>query len=81
MRQSKGAYIHVSATLHYNGKYMDEFKFASNNTWFAATPFQVHVSAAKAAVDASKLRINMLLCVTYSDMKHLPCWLWKRGLT
>jgi len=35
VRNSKGAYIHVSATLHYNG-----------------TPFQVHVSAAKAGVDA-----------------------------
>jgi len=35
IRASKGAYIHVSATLHYR-----------------ATPFQVHVSAAKAAVDA-----------------------------
>lgn len=35
VRTSKGAYIHVSATLHYR-----------------ATPFQAHVSAAKAAVDA-----------------------------
>lgn len=35
VRASKGAYIHVSATLHYNG-----------------TPYQVHVSAAKAGVDA-----------------------------
>ncbi|KAF8961178.1 2,4-dienoyl-CoA reductase [Flammula alnicola] len=35
VRKSKGAYIHVSATLHYNG-----------------TPFQAHVSAAKAGVDA-----------------------------
>jgi len=35
VRASKGAYIHVSATLHYR-----------------ATPYQVHVSAAKAAVDA-----------------------------
>ncbi|KAF8154902.1 2,4-dienoyl-CoA reductase [Crassisporium funariophilum] len=35
VRASKGAYIHVSATLHYNG-----------------TPFQAHVSAAKAGVDA-----------------------------
>ncbi|KAJ3773227.1 hypothetical protein FB446DRAFT_733683 [Lentinula raphanica] len=35
VRQSKGSYIHVSATLHYK-----------------ATPYQVHVSAAKAAVDA-----------------------------
>ncbi|KAF9816455.1 hypothetical protein IEO21_04060 [Rhodonia placenta] len=36
VRASKGSYIHVSATLHYNG-----------------TPYQVHVSAAKAAVDAT----------------------------
>jgi len=35
IRQSKGAYIHISATLHYRG-----------------TPFQAHVSAAKAGVDA-----------------------------
>ncbi|KAF6752050.1 2,4-dienoyl-CoA reductase [Ephemerocybe angulata] len=35
VRASKGAYIHVSATLHYNG-----------------TPYQAHVSAAKAGVDA-----------------------------
>lgn len=35
VRASKGAYIHVSATLHYKG-----------------TPFQAHVSAAKAGVDA-----------------------------
>ncbi|KAF7970676.1 hypothetical protein HWV62_23268 [Athelia sp. TMB] len=35
VREHKGAYIHVSAMLHYRG-----------------TPFQVHVSAAKAAVDA-----------------------------
>jgi peroxisomal 2,4-dienoyl-CoA reductase len=35
VRETKGAYIHVSAMLHYKG-----------------TPFQVHVSAAKAAVDA-----------------------------
>ncbi|KAF8312983.1 2,4-dienoyl-CoA reductase [Clavulina sp. PMI_390] len=35
IRESRGAYIHVSATLHYRG-----------------LPYQVHVSAAKAAVDA-----------------------------
>jgi len=35
LRKSHGAYIHVSATLHYQG-----------------IPFQAHVSAAKAAVDA-----------------------------
>ncbi|KAF5346413.1 hypothetical protein D9758_012765 [Tetrapyrgos nigripes] len=35
VRASKGSYIHVSATLHYN-----------------ATPYQAHVSAAKAGIDA-----------------------------
>ncbi|KAJ7240398.1 2,4-dienoyl-CoA reductase [Mycena haematopus] len=35
LRATKGAYIHVSAMLHYRG-----------------TPYQAHVSAAKAAVDA-----------------------------
>lgn len=35
VRQAKGAYIHLSATLHYR-----------------ATPYQAHVSAAKAGVDA-----------------------------
>ncbi|KAG8906222.1 hypothetical protein FRB99_007368 [Tulasnella sp. 403] len=35
VRSSHGAYIHVSATLHYSG-----------------TPYQAHVSAAKAGVDA-----------------------------
>ncbi|KAH7923326.1 NAD(P)-binding protein [Leucogyrophana mollusca] len=35
VRATQGAYIHVSATLHYKG-----------------TPYQVHVSAAKAGVDA-----------------------------
>ncbi|CAK5281925.1 unnamed protein product [Mycena citricolor] len=35
LRQTKGAYIHVSAMLHYKG-----------------TPYQAHVSAAKAGVDA-----------------------------
>ncbi|EIW72222.1 peroxisomal 2,4-dienoyl-CoA reductase [Tremella mesenterica] len=35
VRQSRGSYIHISATLHYRG-----------------TPYQAHVSAAKAGVDA-----------------------------
>lgn len=35
IRESRGAYIHISATLHYRG-----------------VPYQVHVSAAKAGVDA-----------------------------
>ncbi|KAJ7620949.1 2,4-dienoyl-CoA reductase [Roridomyces roridus] len=35
IRAAKGAYIHVSATLHYRG-----------------TPYQAHVSAAKAGIDA-----------------------------
>ncbi|KAF8331493.1 NAD-P-binding protein [Cantharellus anzutake] len=35
VRESRGAYLHISATLHYRG-----------------TPYQAHVSAAKAGVDA-----------------------------
>ncbi|WVR00232.1 hypothetical protein IAU59_007374 [Kwoniella sp. CBS 9459] len=35
LRESKGAYVHISATLHYKGM-----------------PYQAHVSAAKAGVDA-----------------------------
>lgn len=35
VRESRGAYLHISATLHYRG-----------------TPWQAHVSAAKAGVDA-----------------------------
>ena len=35
IRKNKGAYLHISATLHYRG-----------------TPYQAHVSAAKAGVDA-----------------------------
>lgn len=35
IRESKGSYLHISATLHYRG-----------------TPWQAHVSAAKAGVDA-----------------------------
>jgi peroxisomal 2,4-dienoyl-CoA reductase len=35
LRESKGSYLHISATLHYRG-----------------TPWQAHVSAAKAGVDA-----------------------------
>jgi NAD(P)-dependent dehydrogenase (short-subunit alcohol dehydrogenase family) len=35
VRESKGCYLHISATLHYRG-----------------TPWQAHVSAAKAGVDA-----------------------------
>jgi len=51
VRASKGAYIHVSATLHYNGMGPDLnlWKFFS---LFTGTPFQAHVSAAKAGVDA-----------------------------
>ncbi|KAG6328563.1 hypothetical protein ID866_10528, partial [Astraeus odoratus] len=39
VRAAHGAYIHVSTTLHYKGSY-------------SPTPYQVHVSAAKAGVDA-----------------------------
>lgn len=42
VRQSHGAYLHISATLHYRG-----------------TPWQAHVSAAKAGVDA----LNQVLAV------------------
>jgi peroxisomal 2,4-dienoyl-CoA reductase len=35
VRESRGAFVHISATLHYRG-----------------TPFQAHVGAAKAGVDA-----------------------------
>jgi len=35
VRKTQGAYLHISATLHYKG-----------------TPYQAHVSAAKAAIDA-----------------------------
>lgn len=35
MRETKGAYLHISATLHYRG-----------------VPYQAHVAAAKAGVDA-----------------------------
>jgi peroxisomal 2,4-dienoyl-CoA reductase len=35
IRESRGSYLHISATLHYRG-----------------TPWQAHVSAAKAGVDA-----------------------------
>ena len=55
LRASKGAYIHVSATLHYRGNRFSGvttfFCRFSKNLW-PATPFQVHVSAAKAGVDA-----------------------------
>ena len=53
VRASKGAYIHVSATLHYRG--IDkEFKYTLPFliTIMPGTPFQAHVSAAKAGVDA-----------------------------
>ncbi|KIK55462.1 hypothetical protein GYMLUDRAFT_175646 [Collybiopsis luxurians FD-317 M1] len=42
IRASKGSYIHISATLHYQG-----------------TPYQAHVSSAKAAVDALSRVIAM----------------------
>lgn len=51
IRASLGSYIHVSATLHYNGT---SRVFVSHAVAYlmAATPYQVHVSAAKAGVDA-----------------------------
>lgn len=53
LRASKGAYIHVSATLHYRGmdKKSDHMPSLIINI-APATPFQAHVSAAKAGVDA-----------------------------
>lgn len=53
VRGSKGSYIHVSATLHYNGN--DTFPKHPLSTLIQrilGTPFQAHVSAAKAGVDA-----------------------------
>ena len=55
IRASKGSYVHVSATLHYNGE-MPHNSFpvhaAIRISPLIGTPFQAHVSAAKAAVDA-----------------------------
>ena len=56
VRVTKGSYIHVSATLHYRGTcgFDPIFLFhCSKRFFFAGTPYQVHVSAAKAAVDAT----------------------------
>lgn len=54
VRASKGAYIHVSATLHYKGNIDKESKYICPSliTITPGTPFQSHVSAAKAGVDA-----------------------------
>jgi peroxisomal 2,4-dienoyl-CoA reductase len=66
VRASKGAYIHVSATLHYNGQYLFSYHPSSpislhrkkltisdlDPSCSIGTPYQVHVSAAKAGVDA-----------------------------
>ena len=57
VRASKGAYIHVSATLHYKGaRFVQSLvrTTCSNQSFGTGTPYQVHVSAAKAAVDASQ---------------------------
>ncbi len=56
VQATKGSYIHVSATFHYRGTCdfgtislycLERIRF------FVGTPYQVHVSAAKAAVDAT----------------------------
>ncbi|KAH7890348.1 hypothetical protein F5I97DRAFT_1834789 [Phlebopus sp. FC_14] len=51
VRTTHGAYIHVSATLHYKGprKCTPTFVILISSS---GTPYQVHVSAAKAGVDA-----------------------------
>lgn len=56
IRESKGSYIHISATLHYRGVLL-EYKFNSNcitnyEGRLSGLPYQAHVSAAKAGVDA-----------------------------
>jgi 2,4-dienoyl-CoA reductase [(3E)-enoyl-CoA-producing], peroxisomal len=53
VRKARGSYIHVSATLHYRGMNIETSFIVLLKTSFAGTPYQVHVSAAKAAVDAS----------------------------
>lgn len=53
LRASNGSYIHVSATLHYRGKSaLHGTKCCPSCSHLSATPFQPHVSAAKAGVDA-----------------------------
>jgi peroxisomal 2,4-dienoyl-CoA reductase len=52
VRASKGAYIHVSATLHYRGLKPLPLHVPSCFLSIIGTPYQVHVNAAKAAVDA-----------------------------
>jgi len=53
IRASKGSYIHVSAALHYRGQDAPLFLHSCLfDTHFIGTPYQAHVSAAKAAVDA-----------------------------
>lgn len=53
VRATKGSYIHISATLHYRGTCHFPFLLFETNSFFLGTPYQVHVSAAKAAVDAT----------------------------
>jgi 2,4-dienoyl-CoA reductase [(3E)-enoyl-CoA-producing], peroxisomal len=52
IRASKGSYIHVSATLHYRGLSTLPPRHFVPTTFVLGTPYQVHVSSAKAAVDA-----------------------------
>jgi peroxisomal 2,4-dienoyl-CoA reductase len=53
VRATKGSYIHVSTTLHYRGTCYLPFYCLKRIKKFIGTPYQVHVSAAKAAVDAT----------------------------
>ena len=57
VRATKGSYIHISATLHYRGTCdfgtIFLFNCLKRIRFFVGTPYQVHVSAAKAAVDAT----------------------------
>ncbi|GJJ15761.1 hypothetical protein Clacol_010039 [Clathrus columnatus] len=53
IREARGSYIHVSATLHYKGIWDKNSQLGVVNQWvFLGIPHQAHVSAAKAGVDA-----------------------------
>lgn len=53
VRESQGSYIHISATLHYRGTSLPSYLVSyPNPTLPTGLPYQAHVSAAKAGVDA-----------------------------
>jgi len=55
VRKSQGAYIHVSATLHYSGRLLHmciHYDFLLMTSISPGVPHQSHASAAKAGVDA-----------------------------